>query len=151
MNVAGTSAGAITALALSLGTEVQELVDIIGNTDFKSFLDTKAYEIVSNISSETASAPAKTSAAVNSLPLLTNSFGLAAGKGVLDYLEAFVKERTKISYLTFGELHKLVEEDRELVKQKFRSKRIRKDLFVGRKIIFHFENEEMLIIINVTL
>lgn len=131
-NVAGTSAGAITALALSLGTGVAELVDTIGNTDFKSFLDTKAYEIVSNISNDSSSLPAKTSAAMNTLPLLNSSFGLASGQNILDYLEAFVKLKTDINFLTFGELHTLVEEDRKLMKEGLRRSNLRKDLYVGK-------------------
>ena len=114
-----------------MGIEVQELVNIIGNTDFKSFLDTKAYEIVSNISSDSSSAPAKTSAAMNSIPLLTTSFGLATGQNILDFLEAFVKDKSGIINLTFEELHKMVLEDREWINMGKKAKGIRRDLFVG--------------------
>lgn len=134
-NIAGTSAGAITALALALGTGVDELVDTIGNTDFKSFLDTKAYEIVSNISSESSSLPAQTYAAMNTLPLLNSTFGLASGQNILEYLEDFARLKTNTSWLTFGELHALVVADREAMRAGRKSQNLRKDLFVGRSHI----------------
>jgi len=113
LNIAGTSAGAITALAMAVGANVEELVMTIGNTDFKSFLDTKAYEIVSSMSSDNSSALQNTSAAMATLPLLTSSLGLASGQEVLDYLENFVRERTGVKHLTFQELHERVVKARE--------------------------------------
>jgi predicted acylesterase/phospholipase RssA len=108
LNVAGTSAGAITAVAMAVGANVEELVQTMGTTDFKSFLDTKAYEIVESFSSDTASAPQKTSAAMATFPLLTSSMGLSSGKEVLEFIENFVKARTGVDHLTFKELHELV-------------------------------------------
>jgi predicted acylesterase/phospholipase RssA len=108
LNVAGTSAGALTAVAMAVGANVEELVQAMGTTDFKSFLDTKAYEIVESISSDTASTPQKTSAAMATLPLLTSSMGLSSGKGILEFVENFVKGRCGIDHLTFKELHELV-------------------------------------------
>jgi predicted acylesterase/phospholipase RssA len=107
LNVAGTSAGAITAVAMAVGANVEELVQTMGTTDFKSFLDTKAYEIVESFSSDTASAPQKTSAAMATFPLLTSSMGLSSGKEVLEFIENFVKARTGVDHLTFKELHEL--------------------------------------------
>ena len=84
--VAGTSAGAIMAMAVSVGYTSRELVDIISNTNFKAFNDGK-YFFVGGINR-------------------TNKyFGWYRSKQFDSWLGKLIEKKTGNADITFGELH----------------------------------------------
>jgi len=121
-NVAGTSAGAITAVGLAMGYTIPELVDIMANTDFKEFLNEPKSKIKSNfpqldppwkvqkeklfnMENESKASQSQVVAAI--VYELNSKFGLCSGEPVLDWLEGLIRDKTDEPYLTFGELHDL--------------------------------------------
>ena len=84
--VAGTSAGAITALLVSLGYSAEELESIISNTDFEKFNDGE-YIFVGGISRT------------------NKNFGWYKGDEFIDWLEKLIYTKTENSDITFSELY----------------------------------------------
>lgn len=79
---AGTSAGAIAAMLISLGYSAQEIVDVLGDTNFKKFQDD-----------------------LNPLKL-TKKYGLYRGEKLLTWVQSIIEEKTGNPNLTYKELHK---------------------------------------------
>lgn len=86
--VAGTSAGAITALLIALGYSAKETSDIIANTPFNDFSDDD-FGIVFDILR------------------LIRKFGWHKGNEFYDWISRLVKEKLGKKDFTFGELHEL--------------------------------------------
>jgi NTE family protein len=84
--VAGTSSGAIMALAVSLGYSGQEIENLIGNTNFKKFNDGK-FLFVGGISR------------------VKKYFGWYKGKKLEKWLADMIEHKTGNADITFGELH----------------------------------------------
>lgn len=83
--VGGTSAGAITALMLSLGYTANEIIDIIGNTNFKKFNDGHLFFI-------------------GGLVRFNKLFGWYRGNRVERWLEAIIQAKTGNANSTFADL-----------------------------------------------
>lgn len=84
--VGGTSSGAITALAISLGYSGKEIENIISKTNFKKFNDGGFFFI-------------------GGIIRLNNNFGWYKGKKFAKWLEKIIKEKTGNENITFAELH----------------------------------------------
>ncbi len=84
--VGGTSAGAITALTISLGYSGKEIQEIIGQTNFKKFNDGR-YLFVGGIN--------RTS----------KFFGWYRGRRVENWLEQIIAQKTGNADISFAELH----------------------------------------------
>ncbi|MFN3403134.1 MAG: patatin-like phospholipase family protein [Cytophagaceae bacterium] len=84
--VGGTSAGAIIALALSLGYNAKEITDIIYNTKFQQFNDGKYIFI-------------------GGLYRMNSKFGWYQGNSFSKWLENLIVKKTGSSDITFKELH----------------------------------------------
>ena len=83
--VAGTSAGAITALMVSLGYNSDEIYKIISDTKFQKFNDGEFFF-------------------VGGLSRLKTRFGWYKGNEFIEWLEQVIKEKTGNSEITFAEL-----------------------------------------------
>jgi NTE family protein len=115
--VAGTSAGAITALLVSLDYSISQIQDLLSNISFEDYLDDakvptrdkvlKSAAKIPNHAFVTAKIPAKTLAPVL-LHRLSNSFGIYEGQFFLDWIQQCILEKTSDKNLTFKELHELV-------------------------------------------
>lgn len=77
---AGTSAGAVSAALISLGYSSKEIVEVLGNTNFKKFQDD-----------------------LNPLKL-TTKYGLYRGEKLLTWLQEIIEQKTGNKHLTFAEL-----------------------------------------------
>lgn len=77
---AGTSAGAVAALLISLGYSSQEIVNVLGDTNFKKFQDD-----------------------LNPLKL-TSKYGLYWGEKLLTWVQSIIDEKTGNPNLTYAEL-----------------------------------------------
>jgi NTE family protein len=77
---AGTSAGAVSAALISLGYSSKEIVEVLGNTNFKKFQDD-----------------------LNPLKL-TTKYGLYRGEKLLAWLHEIIEQKTGNKHLTFAEL-----------------------------------------------
>ena len=86
--VGGTSAGAITALAVSLGYNAQEIEALIYKTNFQKFNDGR-YIFIGGIS-RTA-----------------NRFGWYRGEKITNWIEEIIENKTGKGDITFQELHQL--------------------------------------------
>ena len=84
--VGGTSAGAITALTLSLGYTAEEIADIISETDFKKFNDGKYFF-------------------AGGINRVNRYFGWYRGERFNKWLEKMIEAKTGNADLTFEELH----------------------------------------------
>lgn len=84
--VGGTSSGAITALAISLGYSGKEIENIISKTNFKKFNDGGFFFI-------------------GGINRLNKYFGWYKGKKFGKWLEKMIKEKTGNENITFEELH----------------------------------------------
>lgn len=84
--VGGTSAGAITALALSLGYNADELAELINSTSFKKFNDGNLFFF-------------------GGLHRLRNYYGWYKSKKFEKWLSDIIKNKTKNADITFSELH----------------------------------------------
>ncbi len=125
--VAGTSAGAITAMMLAVGYTSDEVDKLISDFDFTALLDEKGVntrgkvlssvnKIQSGNSKFFAKIPAKTKAPVL-LYRLAQQFGIYDGNFFLQQAESWVKAKTNIDHLTFGELHELCEKQPQQYKK----------------------------------
>ena len=85
--VGGTSAGAITALAVSLGYSAEDLLKLIGNTKFGAFND-GSWSVAGGIHR------------------LQNHYGWYKGVEFEQWLSALIAARTGNGDITFAELHK---------------------------------------------
>ena len=85
-NVGGTSAGAITALCISLGYTSAELNALIYNTDFNKFNDGKYFFI-------------------GGLHRTNTRFGWYQGDDFVKWLEKIILDKAKNTDITFKELH----------------------------------------------
>ncbi|MEJ6750045.1 MAG: patatin-like phospholipase family protein [Bacteroidia bacterium] len=79
---AGTSAGAVAAALISLGYSSKEIVEVLGDTNFKKFQDD-----------------------LNPLKL-TTKYGLYRGEKLLTWLQEIIEQKTGNKHLTFAELEK---------------------------------------------
>ena len=86
--VGGTSAGAVTALAISLGYNARELEELIFKTDFQKFNDGR-YMFIGGIN-RTA-----------------KRFGWYRGEKLTHWIEDIIKKKTGNADITFQELHQL--------------------------------------------
>ncbi|MFT7230689.1 MAG: NTE family protein [Bacteroidia bacterium] len=77
---AGTSAGAVAAVLISLGYSSNEIVNVLGNTNFKKFQDD-----------------------LNPLKL-TKKYGLYRGEKLLKWVQEIIHQKTGNKDLTFAEL-----------------------------------------------
>lgn len=77
---AGTSAGAVAAALISLGYSSKEIVEVLGDTNFKKFQDD-----------------------LNPLKL-TTKYGLYRGEKLLTWLQEIIEQKTGNKHLTFAEL-----------------------------------------------
>jgi len=77
---AGTSAGAVAATLISLGYSSKEIVEVLGDTNFKKFQDD-----------------------LNPLKL-TKKYGLYRGEKLLNWIEEIIEQKTGNKNLTFAEL-----------------------------------------------
>ena len=77
---AGTSAGAVAAALISLGYSSKEIVEVLGDTNFKKFQD-----------------------GLNALKL-TTKYGLYRGEKLLTWLQEIIEQKTGNKHLTFAEL-----------------------------------------------
>jgi NTE family protein len=77
---AGTSAGAVAAVLISLGYSSNEIVNVLGNTNFKKFQDD-----------------------LNPLKL-TKKYGLYRGEKLLKWVQEIIHQKTGNKNLTFAEL-----------------------------------------------
>jgi NTE family protein len=77
---AGTSAGAVAAVMISLGYSSNEIVNVLGNTNFKKFQDD-----------------------LNPLKL-TKKYGLYRGEKLLKWVQEIIHQKTGNKDLTFAEL-----------------------------------------------
>jgi len=77
---AGTSAGAVAAMLISLGYSSKEIVDVLGDTNFKKFQDD-----------------------LNPLKL-TKKYGLYRGEKLLSWVQGIIEQKTGNKDLTFAEL-----------------------------------------------
>ena len=84
--VGGTSAGAITALAVSLGYSANEIKDIIYRTNFESFKD-GGFSLIGGYIR------------------MKNKYGWYKGNKFIHWLEKIILEKTKDENITFLELH----------------------------------------------
>ena len=84
--VGGTSAGAITALAVSLGYSGQELEELIYNTDFQRFNDGR-FIFIGGISRT------------------TKRFGWYRGEKITRWIGSIIEKKTGNADITFQELH----------------------------------------------
>ncbi|MFT4597958.1 MAG: NTE family protein [Bacteroidia bacterium] len=80
---AGTSAGAVAAALISLGYSSKEIVEVLGDTNFKKFQDD-----------------------LNPLKL-TTKYGLYRGEKLLTWLQEIIEQKTGNKHLTFAELEEL--------------------------------------------
>ncbi|HEX2668969.1 MAG TPA: patatin-like phospholipase family protein [Gammaproteobacteria bacterium] len=87
LRVAGTSAGAITAVLLSLGAGSKDVAAIVGGTDFHQFMD----------AGFPLSAPLR----------LVRDYGWYKGDAFADWIKAIIKRYAKDGGLTFAGLRKL--------------------------------------------
>jgi len=85
-SVGGTSAGAITALALSLGYTSEELERLIYETKLQKFNDGKFFF-------------------VGGIARMNKHFGWYRGKAFLKWLEKMIRDKTGNSEITFREMH----------------------------------------------
>jgi NTE family protein len=84
--VGGTSAGAITALAVSIGYSPQEIYDIIANTDFQKFNDGKYIFL-------------------GGFHRLRKHYGWYLGETFSDWLAELIEKKTGNKDITFSQLH----------------------------------------------
>ena len=77
---AGTSAGAVAAALISLGYSSKDIVEVLGDTNFKKFQDD-----------------------LNPLKL-TTKYGLYRGEKLLTWLQEIIEQKTGNKHLTFAEL-----------------------------------------------
>lgn len=77
---AGTSAGAVAAMLISLGYSSQEILQVLGDTNFKKFQDD-----------------------LNPLKL-TTKYGLYRGEKLLTWIQSIIEQKTGSKDLTFAEL-----------------------------------------------
>jgi NTE family protein len=85
-NVGGTSAGAIAALAISLGYTAKEIEDLIYNTKLQKFNDGKFFFI-------------------GGISRLNRNYGWYRGKAFTKWLEKVIERKTGNADITFRELH----------------------------------------------
>ena len=125
--VAGTSAGAINSTLMAFNYSYDEMVDLLGNTDIKSWLDhpltakSLKESIQRNLSIRGAFDAVKgiIKHLLNPVGLITAPFralwhctGVCEGKVFLDTCEKYIAEKSKISLCTFGELRRLIEQEK---------------------------------------
>ena len=84
-NIAGTSAGSIIALLISIGYNYDELEEIILNLDFNQFKDNTFFSEMYN---------------------LYNNYGLHSGNKLLEYIKNLIKNKTGNGDYTFEQLYK---------------------------------------------
>lgn len=84
--VAGTSAGAIAALAISLGYTSKEIEDLIFNTKLQKFNDGRLFFI-------------------GGITRLNRHYGWYRGNAFLKWLEKLIHDKTGNADITFAELH----------------------------------------------
>jgi len=86
--VAGTSAGAITAVLLSLGYSIKDISEIIANKNFNDFKDDSWGVILDTIR-------------------LVRKYGWHKGKNFYNWIGELIKKKVGKEHLTFRELHNL--------------------------------------------
>ena len=115
--IAGTSAGAITALLVSLGYTVKELKVYLDAIDFKAILDGKSPAVQNKVLKSAdkvgagkpmlfATAPAAT-VSPKLICGLSSTYGVFDGNYFLDWVQTRLQERTGDANITFAELHAL--------------------------------------------
>lgn len=121
--VAGSSAGAIQACLLSIGFNSKMMKDKMSETTFVTFLDNNIVQ--SNIDKKfdfsTKFAGLRTlfkhrNDIKKLFSKLSEDGGLCDGAVFLNWIENLIKAQTGIEWLTFGELRKLVESDKNKFK-----------------------------------
>jgi NTE family protein len=114
--VAGTSAGAITALLLSLGYTTEEMHHLLSTTNFEDFLDEgklatrgKLLQSAANLHEQPVMLAKLPVATVSPkiFSRLTSSFGIYDGQYFLEWIQDRVTEKVQDANLTFLELHNL--------------------------------------------
>lgn len=115
--VAGTSAGAINALLLSLGYSIEELETHLKAIDFTDILDGRSEFVQGRVlksvdkinggkNSFFATLPVAT-ASPSLLTELNTGYGVFDGHYFLEWIQERLKEQTGDENITFGELHQL--------------------------------------------
>lgn len=95
VRVAGTSAGAITAVLLALGASAKEIGQIVGGTNFRSFMD-DSWGTLRDVSR------------------LVNDYGWFKGDAFSDWMKKQVYYFTGNTELTFGDLQALAATNKKL-------------------------------------
>lgn len=120
--VGGTSAGAITALLISLGFSTKEMQTMMSGFDYKKFMDEdSSFHVRDKLLKAAAKPPADSSFFSSCIPAcsaaspispvvtsrLFNGLGIFEGKAFLEWTQNCISLSTRDPNLTFGELHKL--------------------------------------------
>lgn len=114
--VAGTSAGAINALLLSVGFTPQEMLKLLAEMDFKTFLDQDKCNIRSAVldikdakgkSGFFAKSTSHASTLSSASSILSKAFGFFEGEVLRKWIEKLLHEKTAVEEITFAELHEL--------------------------------------------
>jgi len=95
VRVAGTSAGAITAVLLALGASAKEIEQIVGGTNFRNFMDDSW-------------------GAIRDVSRLTHDYGWFKGDAFSDWMKKQVYYFSGNTELTFGGLRELAETNKKL-------------------------------------
>lgn len=152
--VAGTSAGAIVALMVSLGYTVKEMKKILRELDFKNFLDEKSGHVrdallegkeKKGLLSTMFFLGSRTSdgVAFDASKRLNQRFGLFEGEVFRHWAERCIKNKTGVHHLTFKELHELRQKDPEQFKDLYM---VGEDVNTGLAKTFSYEDTPTVII-----
>ena len=114
-NVAGTSAGAINAMLLSVGYTPEEMLSLLKTLNFKTFLDQDKVDIRSAVLEMKekkgvglfAKSISHSSTLSRASSILNKAFGLFEGEVLRLWAEDLIQKKTEVEHLTFAELHQL--------------------------------------------
>jgi NTE family protein len=159
--IAGTSAGAITAVLLGVGSSLESLEELLNKLDFKELLDGEQRQnfleiktalekdglTLKNFLTQIIKNPIRFR---NIFDKLQIDYGLFAGKYFRDWIEQRITEQTGIPNTTFSELHWLRQEGR---KPKKNSEGTFKDVYfigtntaTGQSEVFSYETTPNMVI-----